>query len=249
MTQTTVSATPPPVTPPPVTPPVTPPPVDPAIQRQIDELKAAIGEKDSAIQFLTEQAKTRAAPPKTETPADDEDDADVLDLITSKGSKGLEKLLEKRGFVRAKDVDERVDAKANALVKEQHLIKTYPELEDKSSEFFKTTAQHYGNLVKAQVAPALAMEMAAERAELQLIREGKRQTPQQKTDAEKTEREAERRARISAQGGDKGVRAAREAEEDDELSDQQKHIARSMGITEDAYKARAKQGVSVRGTR
>ena len=91
------------------------------------------------------------------------------------------------------------------------------------------------------------MEMAAERAELSLIRSGKRKTPQQQADDTKAQREQERRARIAAQAGDRGGRTAEGAEEDEELTPEQKHIVASMGITEEAYKKRAKEGVKVRG--
>lgn len=248
MTQTTVTGTGAGTPPPPATPP---PAFDAkAMQEQIDELKASLGEKDQAITYLTEKVNAKpAAPAKQEAQTEEDDDTDVLDLLTSKGSKGLEDLLAKRGFVKRDQAETIVNAKATELAKERELMEQYPDLGNKSSEFFKTTAGHYGELVKSGVAPALAMEMAAERTELALIRAGKMKTPQQKKDDEKAQREQDRRARASAQSGDRGTRATAEAEEDEDLTPEQKHIARSMGITEEAYKARAKQGVSMKGVR
>jgi hypothetical protein len=251
-TQTTVSATPPAA--PPTTTQTTQTTQQAAVdatalERQIADLKAANGEKDRAIEFWQGKATAKPEPAAARTEAAEEDTDDILDVITSKGAKGLEQLLEKKGFVRKADVDATVNAKASELVKERELMETYPDLANKSSDFFKSTALHYGNLVKQGVSPAAAMEMAAERTELNFLREGKMKTPQQKQDEDKAEREKERRARAGAQAGDRGVRTPAASEEDEELTAEQKHIARSMGITEEAYKERAKKGVSMRGVR
>ncbi|MBV9448556.1 MAG: hypothetical protein JO345_21940 [Streptosporangiaceae bacterium] len=249
MTQTTVSATPqsPPSAATPAAPPQ--PAIDAAaLQRQIDELKQSLGEKDRAIEFWQSKS-ARPEPAAKAEPVEEEPEADVLDVITSKGAKGLDELLARRGYVRKSEVEQITDAKAQAFAKEQQLLKEYPELGDHKSDFFKATAQHYGHLVKSGVAPAVAMELAAERTELAQIRDGKRLTPQQKKEEDKAQREQERRARAAAQAGDRGVRTPAESEEDEDLTAEQKHIAAAMGISEEAYKARAKKGVAMRGVK
>jgi len=93
----------------------------------------------------------------------------------------------------------------------------------------------------------LAMEMAAERVALAWIRAGK----QPAADGDRRMRQEDREARARAQGGSRGARPAAAAvaeEENEDLSNEQKHIAASMGISEDAYRAQAKKGVAMRGT-
>jgi hypothetical protein len=251
-TQTTVShSAPPPANngaPPSQTPPHAPAFDPKEFQSQLNELKTALAEKDRAIEFWQEKATKAAPAPKAEA-EEPEEDPDLLDVVTGQGVKGLEKILEKKGFVRRADVDATVQAKAAELAKERELMETYPELSNRNSEFFKTTAMHYGTLLKAGVSPAVAMELSAEKTALTFLREGKMKTPQQESEERKTRREEERRARINAQGGDKGVRTPQASEEDEELTPEQKHIARAMGITEEAYKARAAKGVAMRGVR
>ncbi|HEY3885066.1 MAG TPA: hypothetical protein VGL62_07655, partial [Vicinamibacterales bacterium] len=180
--------------------------------------------------------------------------------LTTKGAKGLDAVLAKRGYVRGEDVDKRVNDKAASMVKEQQLVEQYPDLRKKDSEFFKATAIAYGDLVKQGVAPGVAMEMAAERTELKFMRDGKIKTPSE----QKAEREAARRTRVAAQGAEgTGRTPAHTEEEDEDLTPEQLRIVNSMLVgsqgadgkpmTEaqavEVYKARAKKGVAMKGLR
>ncbi len=231
-----------------------------ALQKQIDDLKAENAEKDRAAQFWHEKATARAEPAKaTREDKEDDKDDDVLEAITVGGAKGLDALLAKRGYVRGEEVDKRVNAKAAALQQEQQLIAEYPDLKKKDSEFFKATAIRYGELIKADVAPGVAMRMAAESTELAFLREGKLQTPAE----QKAEKDRERKARATAAGGEHTTRTQQGDPEDDELTPQQMRIVRSMLVGSpgkdgkpmdeaaavEVYKTRAKAGVQMKGIR
>jgi hypothetical protein len=248
-TQTVIGATPPLAPPPPAAPVAAAPPAPPvdaaAFQRQIDELKEQVAEGQRTAQYWADKAKAGAPAKPAEV---HEDEPDVLETITTKGAKGLDELLAKRGYVRGDEVDARVNARASTLVKEQELIAQYPDLRKKDSEFFKATAMHYGDLVKSGTPQALAMELAAQKTELEFMRSGKIKLPG--AEPTKEEKEAARLARIAAQSGDGGGRRpAAASEEDEDLTPEQKHIADAMGISHEAYSARAKKGVAIKGHR
>jgi hypothetical protein len=123
----------------------------------------------------------------------------------------------------------------------------YPDLKKRNSDFFKATAVQYGELVKSGTPQAIAMELAAERAELNFMRTGKVKPP---GDTTKQDKETERLARIAAQGaGDTSGRPAAGGQEDEDLTAEQKHIADAMGVSHEAYAKRAKAGVAMKGIR
>lgn len=209
-----------------------------ALQSEIDRLRGESSEKDNAIRYWHEQAKGKqpatAAQPQPVADAEE----DPLEVLSKRGAKGLDELLEKRGFVRKADVDNAVNQKAAIIAVENELWKEYPELKDKTSDFFKETAGHYQQLKASGVPEVEAMRTAADRAELAALKSGKRFSA-----AEKEEREA----RAKAQGGGKQTKAAAaDPDESTALDDFQKYICEVMEITEDQYIARAKQGVTVR---
>jgi hypothetical protein len=216
-------------------------------QRQIEELREQVAEGQRTAQYWAEKARGNGTTPKqAEPPAEEE--PDVLEAITTGGAKGFDALASKRGFIRKAEVEELINQKAAALTKEQELMALYPDLKRKDSEFFKATAMEYGELIKAGVSQTLAMETAAQRAELAFIRSGKIKLPG--SEPTKEEKEAARLARIAAQSGEGSMRRPpAEAAEDDELTPQQKHIADSMGISHEAYLKRAKAGVKMGGLR
>jgi hypothetical protein len=228
-----------------------------ALKAEIDALKGQVSEQQRTAQFWYEKATKPGAGgqgPGDKTPAPEpEDTTDLLDLITTQGPKGLNAYLKKQGLVSRDQVEAMVNTKAAQLAKETELVGRYADLKDQNSDFFKATAAEYGELVKGGVPQHLAMEMAAERAELRGIRSGKLKTPAQQTEEAKAQKEADRLARIKAQGGDRGNRAPAETEDDDVLSDNDraavKQLAEALDISvEDAekrYVARAKQGVNV----
>lgn len=214
------------------------------LQRQIADLKEQSAEHQRAAEFYAQKA--RATPAAAAPPAEDE--PDVLEAITTGGAKGFDALAEKRGFIKKADVESMIDSRTARVTKEVELIGRYPDLKNKSSDFFKATAQHYGSLVKEGIPQSVAMELAAEKAELEFMRSGKIKAPG--AEPSKEEKEAARLARVAAQAGEGGGRRAAAAEpEDDELSPEQKRIADAMGVSHEAYLKRAKAGVKMGGTR
>jgi hypothetical protein len=239
----------------PVAPPAAAPEAKPApgadlsaMRDQLDSLKAQMAEQQRTTEYWYNQAKGNGEKP---APAakEPEDDVDLLEVVTTKGAKGLDDVIAKRGYMRKADVEGMIEARATQMTKEAELIGRFPDLKNQQSEFFKETAQHYGNLKAQGVPQHLAMEMAAERVALSHIESGKLKTRQQTADTDKATRETTRRARAAAQEGDRGSRAPAGNDDDDELTPEQKHIAKAMGISEEAYQKRAKQGVALKGVR
>ena len=90
------------------------------------------------------------------------------------------------------------------------------------------------------------MKLAAKSVAADWMESGKMKTATQTAEEKKAAKESERQARIAAQGAGKSAPAAPDSsEEDDELTAQEKHICERMGISEEAYKKRAKQGVNL----
>ncbi len=222
-------------------------------REEFEALQAQLADTTRAAEFWQEKAaSTKAAPaPK---PAE-EPEVDMLELLTTRGAKGFDEYMRAKGFVSREEVERTVNNKAAQLSKEQELSQKYPDLKNERSEFFKATAVHYGKLIQQGVPETLAMELAADRAELEGIRTGKVKTPAQKAEEDKQARERERRERIQAQAGDRSGRGAMVNEEDDELSPEQEAIAVKMlagdGVSREqaieAYKKRAKAGVMMGG--
>jgi hypothetical protein len=221
------------------------------LRSQLDALKSHIAEQQRTTEFWYNQAKGRGEESAKPAAAASEpgDDVDLLDLVTSKGAKGLDDLIAKRGYVRKADVETMIESRATQMTKEAELLGRFPDLRNQGSDFFKETAIHYGNLKNQGVPQSIAMEMAAERVALNFMESGKMKTRQQSSDEQKTAREANRKARAMAQEGDSGNRPSAGSEADEDLTAEQKHIAKAMGITEEAYKARAQKGVALKGTR
>lgn len=217
-----------------------------AIREENEALKSQVNQHQETARYWADKAKNGGEPKPAAAAAAEGEDEDLLELITTKGAKGLEAFMAKRGFVKASDVDARVNTKAGQIAKEQELFTRYPELGDKSTPFFIRTAEVYGQLKERGVDQTVAMEMAAEKTELEFIRSGKRKTPAQQSDDDKAAREQARLDRISAQAGDRDNRGAADAGDDDKLTDEQKRICKAMGITEEAFIARAKKGVAVK---
>lgn len=230
-----------------------------ALEAQVAQLQGKADQADEfkrTAEFWHGKATAAPATPKPAAAADsvDDDEADLLDIVASKGAKGLDALLAKRGFVKAVDVAATVNAKVSQVESEQQLVRDYPDLKDKNSEFFKDTADAFGRLKASGVPEGEAMVLAAERTALAHIRAGKMKTPSEITAEAKATRETARLARVAAQASSGGGRGAPTEEEgDDELTPEQRRIAVQMlggnGVSdEDAiakYTARAKKGVAM----
>jgi len=235
---------------PPATPAVaTPPAAVPAVvdnSSELAALKAEIAENKRATEFWYDKATRQAPAPAAVAEPEPEDDTDLLDLISTQGAKGFDAFMRKRGYASRAEVEQAVNSKAAQLSAEADLIGRFPDLRDKSSVFFTATAQAYGELKRQGVPEALAMSLAAERAELAGYKGGTIKTATQKTADAKADKEATRLARIKAQGADRPARATdQDEEDDDELNAQELHICEAMGITPEAYKARAQKGVQM----
>ncbi len=189
------------------------------------------------------QAKAAPKAEAAETPAESGEEPDLLDMIGNKGGgKKLAAYLAKQGFVSGADVDKRVDERAAQMVRESKLVEQFPDLSDNSSAFFKDTAKEYGRLIKDGMPKPLAMEQAARNVRLTQLESGDDAVAVPK----KKQEEAERLRRVKAQGGDKGQRSAPNTENED-LTAEQKQICAAMGISEENYKKRAKEGVQFAG--
>ena len=222
-----------------------------ALKAELETSKAQAAEQERTARFWYDKAKEGTETPAPAAAAEDPE-PDVLDLITSKGAKGLAAMLKKQGFVSAAEVDAKVNEKAAQITSEAQLLKEYPELGDPKSEFFQATAGFYGELKKEGVPERTAMKLAAQQARLAGIESGKIQTPAQKTAADAAKRAEERAARAAAGAGDRGRRGATEEDDDTPTDDERRAIQRladaleiPLDKAEERYKARAKKGVNV----
>lgn len=227
-----------------------------ALKRENEALKGRVTETEESARYWHSQAKGNPAKGRAEeqgdgTPKPEDDETDMLELA-GKGPAAMKDWLKKSGFMSAAEVQNITNAKASQLVREAQLTQRYPDLQDKDSEFFKATASEYQSLKARGVPEVEAMELAAERAELASLRTGKAtaaaspaSTGGGSAPKKKTETEEERAARIAAQAGGGGRRLAKGEDETDELTPEQQRIAEAFGITGEAYKKRAKDGVQV----
>lgn len=208
-----------------------------ALQAEVEKLRTQVSEKDEAVRYWHGQAKQGAAP-KVEAPAEEEDKTDLLDLIATKGAKGLKDFMAKSGFVSAADVDARVNERAGQMLRESKLVEEFPDLSDKETPFFKATAKEYNALVKLGVPKGVAMEQAAKNARLAELEAG---AGGGGSDKPKPNAEAERQRRIKAQAGDKGRRGSTREDDPDTVTELEKEVCEAMGVEPGAYKKRQKE--------
>ncbi len=222
-----------------------------ALRTELAASQAQGAEHERTARFWFDKSKNGT--PEKPAAATEDADEDVLDLITSKGAKGLAALLKKQGFISAAEVDEKVNEKAAQITSEAKLLETFPDLADSNSDFFKATVNFYGQLKKEGVPERTAMKLAAQQAKLAGIESGSIKTATQKTADDAATRASDRAARAAAGAGDHGRREAAE-EADEELTAEQRHIAIRLlggaGVTDEQaiekYKARAKKGVAMK---
>ena len=151
---------------------VTPPVVDNTAE--IAALKAELAETRKATEFWANKATQSSTPPPAAEKAEPEaEEIDLLDVLSTQGVKGFQKVLNSLGYAKRSEVIAEVNSKAAQITTEAELIESYPELRKRNSEFFQITAQNYGDLKKQGVPEALAMKLAAQQAELDGFRSGK----------------------------------------------------------------------------
>lgn len=238
-----------------------------ALQKEITDLRAALTKREEAAQYWYEKANEKPAPAAAAPPTatnEPDDQTDLLEMITTGGPKALLTYIKKQGgFLTQEEAealaDEKVNSKANQIATEGQLLEDYPDLADDQSEFFKATALEYHQLVNAGVPKNMAMRLAAQSIELGGLKSGKIKTPQQRS-AE--QREQDRLARISAQGGTRGTRATENLDDENDteitpaerasiqgmlVGDPHPKTGKRMNFEEavEVYRERAKSGVRV----
>lgn len=229
-----------------------------ALQAQIDALKAdaqkeraRADEQEQSARYWHEEAKKKPAAAEVKESVED-DTEDPIELLSKGGTAALDKLLEKRGFVKGDAVGATVEQARQQLVIEAALAKQFPEITDQSSDFFKQTTSEYATLVKQGTPHIVAMQQAPKNVRLAQIEAGTYKTPAEK---------AEREERAAAAGGDKSkkggptTRGSAEGEESDEITPFEKIMLREMCPEnmkledfEKSVVARGKQGINYRRT-
>jgi len=216
--------------------------------RETEATNKAKEHEDSA-KFWHEKARGAAQPQNRDGApkpgeGEEEDTTDLLELA-GKGPKAMKEWLKKQGFVSRDEAEQLTNRKAEGMVRQAQVVAKYPELNDQKSDFFKETTQEYGRLKERGVDELTAMETAAELVALRRGKGGPGSEDISLTDpaaaSNKRGTEEERRSRAKAQGGE-GRRGAQK-EESDDLDETQIRIAEAFGISTEAYKKRAKEGV------
>jgi hypothetical protein len=229
------------------------------LSRQLKEERQARKQAEEGMRHWYDRAAGAAAPREPEAKPEPEPEIDVIELLTTKGQKGLDEYIDNRmkkaGVARSADVDAKINRTRAEVTQEAQLVAKYPDLTDESSEFYQTTLEVYKEMAKDPViakSPAL-LETAAKMAARQLgvetkpARRAARQAEDEPDDAER-----DRVARVGRQSGDRGARQRREPEDENELSGMQKSViakfkAAGADITEDGYKKRAQGGIQMSG--
>lgn len=223
-----------------------------AKDKELATAKTSLGEKDQAIQFWHTKA---TAKPDAAKPAEAEGDVDLLDVIGTKGKAGLIEVLKKSGDVVSRaDVQNLIAGEVDRISREGSAVERFPELKDRDSELFKLMTKNLATLKGQGITGVNATEIAAERAYLQLVDDGKMDTKAQraakaKAAEDEEESEAERIARGAAAGGAGGRRASTGDRRPVETAEDKAMVARvceGLGITEKQFRERAEKGVNYR---
>ncbi|MBM3744175.1 MAG: hypothetical protein FJW34_00085 [Acidobacteria bacterium] len=233
------------------------------LRRQIRGERKRIRELEESERAWAERARGRGdagqTPPAKADATEEEPELDVIEALTSEGVKGLDKVLKKLGYARVEELDAKIEKTRTQLTKDARLLGRFPDLGDENSDFFKATARRYEGLSQNPGIKdsGMLMELAAELAEGDLgLRRASKDDRRRQRDADLDdeedrddgqETEADRVRRVQAQAGSRGRGSAREGADDDELTPLQKRIAARFGITEEAYRKRAKSGVQMSG--
>ncbi|NWG75087.1 MAG: hypothetical protein HXY24_10855 [Rubrivivax sp.] len=231
------------------------------LRRELRSSRKRISELEESERAWAERARAKAGKAEEEPPAkpaDEEPDLDVIEALTSEGVKGLDKVLKKLGYARVEDVEAKIERTRAHLTRDAKLLGRYPDLGDEKSEFFQAAARRYGELAQnpALQESGMLMELAAELAEGDLkLGRGAAKAERRRSRAaeyededldEGEETEDERIERVRAQAGSRGRGAVRESA-DNELTPLQRKIAARIGVSEEAYRKRAKAGVQMSG--
>ena len=195
-----------------------------------------------------------------------EDELDLVDIVTNQGVKGLEKVLSKLGYVKASDVESKIGKTREEITRDAALLGRFPGLGQEDSDFYRATGKRYQQLSKNKgikdsgMLLELAAELAEKDVEMQKAGEERRagrrtrETPEHLDDDDFDEKfsddddeEAERIERVRSQAGERGRRTSREDTAADALTPLQRRLAAKFGVSEEAYRKRARSGVQMSG--
>ncbi len=200
----------------------------------------------------------RTARTKPEQPAEEEEPVDLVDAISSNDKNLTRKALKQLGFVPADEVEtivsQRIQGARQAATTELALVDAYPDLKNETSPHYNATAKALRELEAQGITGDIALDLAADRAaaRLGIVRKGatkpsgRRAT--ERSDDSQFESDDERMERIGAQSGAGRAPRSSALTDDDELSMTQRTIAKKFGISEAAYRKRARRGVSISGS-
>ena len=222
-----------------------------ATARELETTKNTIAEKDQALEYWHKKATAKPDPAAAAEP----DNVDLLEVITGKGTKGLSDVLNKAGFVSQKEVQALIAGTVDQITRDGKCMERFPDLKDASSDMYKIFTKQVAALAKEGIKGSAATEIAAEKAYLQLVDEGKmKPLAQRKKEAEagdeggEDETEAERIARANAAGGPTGRRTAAGTERKAVQTAEEKALIQSMcdqaGITVKQWNDRAEKGIN-----
>jgi len=188
-------------------------------------------------------------------------------LVDDFAAKGVS-ALKSRGFITAADAQklavdvaakvarELIGRERQKITSDSQIMTEFPDLRNQDSELFKETAKRYQRAVamdpNAKKTPA-ALYLAADAARESLKAKApapRRRDAEEDDDRYERENEDDRRARAASQ--DSRPRGRREVDDtDDMLGDEARQVIKSMGITEEEFKASQKQvsGSRPRGRR
>lgn len=148
-------------------------------------------------------------------------------------------------------MQERIAQTVDQVTREGKAVERFPELKDQTSELFKLTKSNIAELGKMGIKGVTATELAAERAYIQLVDEGKLE-PKAVRDAkaraaaeagDDDEDENDRIVRANAAGGTAGRRSQRNADPASRETPEDKalvsRVCAAFGIDEKDYRKRA----------
>jgi hypothetical protein len=199
-----------------------------------------------------EEGDEDEAPPAE--PLTEEKPEEFIERLTTQGASAIEAELRKRGFIRKEDVEplarkvarEIVNAERGKLTSDAKLVRDFPELQDQNSPLFQATAQIYHQAIQDDpnmMNSPTTLQMAARVAKAELAAKNKGGKPQGESEPSdyRDDRESERRRRVSAQQGERGVSGTPFEDQEEPLGPEAQRIIRSFGrfgVTEENYRRR-----------
>ena len=209
--------------------------VDPAefkrVQKELRAERARAKESDETARYWAEQARNGGARPPAAAapPAEDTlDDVDLVDIITTKGAKGLGEVMGRMGYVKRSEVAQDINASRAASNSEAAVLAKYPDLADNGSPMFERTAEIW-NLLRTDPHMAKSdnlMMIAARTASAELGLSVDQPRSRRREPDDDYDQELDRTERIARQSGDRGSRPSRTGPE--ELSQAQKTMVRKF---------------------